>query len=126
MSHVEAADPDRPSRSRRGYWLPAFIALAALLLIGGAVGAGDMSHSAPKTLYGPDVASEIALGIEVQQGITVPPAVSCPRREPVKIGWSFSCKTMLSGRSETVAVVEVDGRGHLRWQLTPTDSPATT
>jgi hypothetical protein len=126
MSHAEASDPERPRRSRRGYWLPGFIALAALLLIGGAVGAGDLSHSAPKTLYGPDVASEIALGIEAQQGGTIPPEVSCPRREPVKMDWAFSCTTVLSGRSETVQVVEVDGRGHLRWQLTPPTGPPST
>ena len=120
-----------PPRPRRGYFLPGAIALGALLLIGGAVGAGDLAHPAPHTLSGPDMAAEISLGIETAQGLSQPPPVSCPAREPVRDGLQFTCTTAahpasvpgsLPGSvpvSVPVYVTEIDGRGHLRWSLTP-------
>src|SRR5579875_2331816 len=56
--------PAPRARSRRGYFLPGAIALAALLLIGAAVGAGDLSHPSPRTLRGADVAAQISLGVQ--------------------------------------------------------------
>ncbi|HET9077857.1 MAG TPA: DUF4333 domain-containing protein [Acidimicrobiales bacterium] len=114
-------EPDRrppPARRRRGYFLPGAIALAALLLIGAAVGAGDLSHPAPRTLRGTDVAAQISLGVQAQQNDRVPPQVTCPRSEPVRAGYSFDC-TLLAGHRPpvTVAVTEVDGRGRLHWSL---------
>jgi Domain of unknown function (DUF4333) len=120
---VRPADPaptepaGGPPRRRRGYFLPGIIALAALLAIGAAIGAGDLSHPAPKTLGGPDVASELAFGIEGQVGATSPPPVSCPATVPVRDGYRFRCTTILHGSPRPVAVVEIDTRGHLRWSL---------
>ena len=120
----EAGRPGRPAghaRGRRGYFLPGTIALLALLAIGGAVGAGDLSHPAPHTLSGNDVASEIALGIESAQGLRQPPSVSCPTAEPVRAGLRFTCTEAAGGggggAARPVAVTEIDNRGHLRWSL---------
>ena len=108
----------RPGRSRRGYWLPAVIAMTVLLAIAAAVGAGDLDHSPPKTLAGSDVASQIAIGIQVQQGSTGPPSVYCPDHEVVRSGLTFDCTLGTGPNRRTVRVVEVDARGHLRWQIT--------
>lgn len=118
----EAAAPDpAPAggrRGRRGYFLPGAIALVALLVIGGAVGAGDLSHPAPRTLNGPDVASQIALGVQSEQNDQAPPRVDCPPTEPVRAGLRFDCVLVpASGGPVTVAVTEVDGRGRLHWSL---------
>ncbi len=104
--------------SRRGYWLPAVIAMTVLLAIAAAVGAGDLDHSSPRTLPGSDVASQIAIGIQVQQGGTSPPSVRCPDHEPVRSGLTFECTLGTGPNQRTVKVVEVDARGHLRWQIT--------
>lgn len=110
--------PGGPARRpRRGYFLPGFIALAALLAIGLAVGAGDLSHPAPQTLNGPDVASQIALGVQSQLDESTPPPVSCPAHEPVKAGYRFDCELGGGPAPRTVAVTEVDGRGRLHWSL---------
>jgi hypothetical protein len=117
MMGTGATETGRPGRSRRGYWLPAVIAMTVLLAIAAAVGAGDLYHSPPKTLAGSDVASEIAIGMQVEQGATSPPVLHCPDHEPVRTGLTFDC-TLGGGRGgRTVKVVEVDARGHLRWQI---------
>jgi hypothetical protein len=90
-----------------------------LLLIGGAVGAGDLVHSAPRSLSGPDLSSEIALGIQAAQGLEQPPPVSCPAHEPVRVGLAFKCiETTTDQGDRPVYVTEIDGRGHLRWSFT--------
>jgi hypothetical protein len=68
-------------------------------------------------LNGSDVAAQIALAMQVQRGSSTPPKVDCPGSEPVRAGWTFTCT--LAGRNgpETVNVVEVDGRGNLRWSI---------
>lgn len=112
-----------PTTGRRGkgYFLPGFIALAALLGIGLFVGAGDLQHPVPTALVGPDIASQIALGIQAQQNLARAPAVSCPAREPVHEGLRFQCTLAAGsgGGSRTVYVTEVDGRGRVRWSLAP-------
>lgn len=110
--------PQGSRRGRRGYFLPGAIALVALLAIGAAVGGGDLSHPAPKILTGPDVASQISLGVQAQQNDPVPPRVSCPAREPVRAGYHFSCTlTPAEGPPIQLAVTEVDDRGQLHWSL---------
>jgi len=104
-------------RPRRGYWVPGLIAMAALLLIGVAFGAGDLSHRSSSTLSGPDVDSEIALAIQAQQGTHDPPDVHCPPSEPVRQGWQFVCTIEHAGSARLVHVTEIDGRGHLHLQL---------
>lgn len=112
-------------RGRRGYFLPGAIALAALLLIGGAIGAGDLFHPAPSRLRGPEVASQIALGVQVQQNRASAPRVTCPAVEPVRTGYRFDC-TLVAGRGSPVivAVTEVNGRGGLHWSLGPPHTAA--
>ncbi len=116
-----ATAPPSAGRRGKGYFVPGFIALVALLAIGLFVGAGDLQHPAPTTLVGPDIASQIALGIQAQQNSDHVPSVACPAREPVRQGFRFQCT--LAGRnggaSRTVYVNEVDGRGRVRWSLTP-------
>ncbi len=126
MNDATAAVEAPPRRGRRGYFLPGAIALAALLLIGVAVGAGDLSHPAPHTLRGPDVASQISLGVQAQQNSRTAPTVDCPASEPVKQGVTFRCalSTGPGGATRVVTVTEVDGRGNLRWSLAPVGSPA--
>jgi hypothetical protein len=97
--------------------VPGLIALAALLAIGLAFGAGDLSHRAPHTLSGSDVAAQIALAWQVQQGSSGPPKVDCPGPQPVRAGWTFTCTVAGPDGTETVHVVEVDGRGNLRWTI---------
>lgn len=111
-------------RGRRGYFLPGAIALAALLLIGGAIGAGDLVHPAPSRLRGPEIASQIALGVQVQQNSATAPHVTCPAVEPVRIGYHFDC-TLVAGRGApvTVAVTEFNGRGGLHWSLGAAQPP---
>jgi hypothetical protein len=106
-------------RARRGYWIPAVIATTALVAIGLALGAGDLDHRSPTRLHGPDMAQEIALGIQAQQGTHAPPVVHCPVSEPVRAGYRFACTTGPAGANRQIQVVEIDGRGHLRWQLGP-------
>jgi hypothetical protein len=108
---------DRPRR-KRGYFLPGFIALAALVVIGGLLGAGDLEHPAASTLAGPQVAAQIALGIQAQQNASRPPSVTCPDHEPVRQGLRFNC-TLEGHTPRPVHVTEVDARGRVQWSLTP-------
>jgi hypothetical protein len=114
---VETGPAPSGRPGRRGYWIPGLIALACLLIIAMAVGAGDLDHSAPHVLQGPDIASQIALGIETQQGIAQAPDVHCPQKEPVRSGWQFECSVMQAGKSVPVEVVELDQHGQLSWHL---------
>lgn len=114
---VEAADTRPPPRGRRGYWVPGIIALVALLAIGLAAGAGDLDHAAPSVLEGSDVATQIALAVEVQQHRSSQPAVSCPSQEPVRAGLGFQCTIVLGAATYPIRVVEVDGRGRVQWQI---------
>ena len=108
--------PRRAVRGRRGYFLPGIMALVALVVIGLLWGAGDLEHPAATSLTGSDVASQISLGIQTQEGSDRPPAVSCPRREPVRVGHSFDCR-VAGSPPRIVHVSEIDGRGELRWSL---------
>jgi Domain of unknown function (DUF4333) len=110
------ARPSVPAR-RRGYWIPGLIALAVLLLIAVAVGAGDLDHSAPHVLQGPDVASQIALGIQAQEETASAPNVHCPKTEPVRSGLQFQCAVWRNGKRVPVEVVELDQHGQLSWHL---------
>jgi len=91
--------------------------MAVLLLIAVAVGAGDLDHSAPHVLEGPDIAAQISLGIQSQEGAATAPAVHCPKSEPVRTGWKFECSAQQAGKSVPVQVVELDQHGQLSWRL---------
>jgi hypothetical protein len=105
------------ARPSRGYLIPALIAMAVLLAIGTAVGAGDLAHPAPARLEGPTVAAQIAVALQQQRRSQTPPVVTCPRTIPVRRGFQFVC-TIAGGRSgPAVHVREIDNRGGLRWQL---------
>jgi hypothetical protein len=106
-----------PGRPARGYALPALIAMAVLLIIGGAVGAGDLAHRAPARLQGPTVAAQIAVGIEQQKRSQTPPLVSCPPTIPVRMGYRFVCTVAGPTSRLPVRVQEIDNRGGLTWQL---------
>ncbi len=114
-AQTEAASSAR--RGRRGYWIPGLIAMAVLLVIAVAVGAGDLDHGAPRVLQGPDIASQIALGIQTQDGAARAPDVHCPKSEPVRAGLQFECSVQQAGKNVPVEVVELDGRGQLSWHL---------
>lgn len=105
------------SRRGKGYFLPGTIALVALLGLGLFVGAGDLQHPAATTISGSEIAAQISLGIQAQGTLRSPPQVTCPRQEPVRQGLRFQCT--LEGRPDKpVYVIEVDGRGRVRWSLT--------
>jgi Domain of unknown function (DUF4333) len=104
-------------RGRRGYWVPGLIAMAVLLVIAVAVGAGDLDHSAPRVLDGADIASQIGLGIQTQRGAATAPAVHCPKSEPVRSGWKFECSLQQAGKTVPVQVVELDQHGQLSWHI---------
>lgn len=105
-------------RHRKGYFLPGAIALLALLGLGVFLaGGGDLSHPAARTLDGPTIASQIALGIQTEQNTAHAPSVSCPAAEPVRQGLQFTC-TAGPPPARTVYVTEVDGRGRIRWAWT--------
>ena len=110
--------PAKTGRRGRGYFLPGFIALLALLGLGLFVGAGDLEHPAAHTLEGPVVASQIALAIQAEQNSVAAPRISCPAEEPVRVGRQFDC-TMSGHPPQTVKVTEVDGRGRVSWSLQP-------
>ncbi len=112
----EPVQPPRRVRRRRGYWVPGLIATAVLLAIGLALGAGDLDHRSPSTLAGPEVAQNIALGVQAQEGSQALD-VHCPASEPVRVGRQFDCTLTQAGRTRSIHVVEIDGRGHLRWTL---------
>ena len=116
---VQSAPAPSGRRGRRGYWIPGLMAMAFLLIIAVAVGAGDLDHSAPRSLQGPDIASQIALGIQTQQGTARAPDVHCPGKEPVRSGWQFECSVTQAGGSVPVEVVELDQHGQLSWHLGP-------
>lgn len=106
-------------RRGKGYFVPGIIALAALLAIGVFfVGAGDLQHKAATDLAGADIASQISLAIQAQENSARPPAVTCPSREPVRLGARFQC-TVKGSPDRPVYVTEVDGRGRIRWSFTP-------
>ncbi len=71
---------------RRGYWIPALIAMAVLLAIGLAFGAGDLDHRGPSTLAGSEITQDLAQGIQAKEGTHTPPEVRCPDTEPVRAG----------------------------------------
>jgi hypothetical protein len=106
------------AKPKRGYFLPGAIALAALLLIGLYVGAGDLQHPGARTLVGPAIADQIALSIQIEQAAARAPAISCPPEEPVRQGLKFTC-TLGGAAHKTLYVTEIDGRGQVRWSLTP-------
>ncbi len=91
--------------------------MAALLGIGLALGAGDLDHRTTSGLHGTDVAQQLALAIQAQNGSHTPPNVTCPATEPVRSGLQFSCTIQASGSSQVIHVEETDGRGHLSWQM---------
>ena len=91
--------------------------MAVLLVIAVAVGAGDLDHSPPHVLQGPDIASQIALGIQTQEGAPSAPDVHCPKSVPVRSGWRFECSVQRAGKSVPVEVVELDQHGQLSWHL---------
>lgn len=121
---MSALDPplQQPPR-RRGYWVPGLIALAALVLIGLILGAGDLSHPADRSINGDDIAQQISQGIQVQEKAASPPEVTCPGREPVHPGLAFECTSRSANGLQVVYVTEIDDRGEIRWSLTP---PATS
>lgn len=118
MTPEPTVTPERPTpdsgRRGKGYFLPGTIALLALLGLGLFVGAGDLSHPAPRTLDGPTIAAQIALGIQTEESAAQAPTVSCPPVEPVREGLRFTC-TAGSHSARTVYVTEVDGRGRVSW-----------
>ena len=106
-------------KSKRGYLLPGVIALAALLAIATAFGAGDLYHQPPTSLAGPDVASQIALAIQAERNVVSAPSVTCPANEPVRAGLVFYCveTPRVNGQPVRVTVRETDQRGNLSWTL---------
>jgi len=101
---------------RRSRWIPAAIALAVLLTIGFVVGAGgDLTHPAPTSLAGSDVAEQLALSIQAERGLGSPPQIRCPHEEPVEPNLRFRCS---EPGGAVIYVVETDSRGHLHWSFT--------
>ena len=94
-----------PSRRRRGYWIPGLIALAVLLGIGLAFGAGDLDHSGPTTLAGPEIAENLAGAIQASEGTPSPPTVHCPHSEPARAGLQFVCTVGEAGTTASIAAV---------------------
>lgn len=109
------------ARRRRGYWIPAVIAMVVLLAIAFAVGAGDLSHPAPRSLNGPDVADQIATAIQVSERSSSLPDVRCPASEPVRAGFTFDCSVARARGNQQIHVTEQDGRGRLGWTLGATE-----
>lgn len=105
-------------RSRRGYFLPGVIALAVLLGIGTAFGAGDLDHQAPRVLSGVEVASQVELGLQAEVGGANLPYVTCPVSEPVIAGLTFAClEHPHNGPVRPISVTEIDAHGQLRFGL---------
>jgi hypothetical protein len=67
--------------------------------------------------------AELSLGIQAQQVSSQPPVVHCPGSEPVLAGHTFACTLVTGASTEVVSVVEIDGRGRLRWSIGPTLPP---
>jgi hypothetical protein len=104
-------------RRRRGYLVPGLIALAVLLAIGLAFGAGDLDHGGPTTLAGPEIAQDLAGAIQASEGTPAPPTVHCPHSEPARAGIHFVCSVSAGGTTRTVQVTEINGRGGLSWHF---------
>jgi hypothetical protein len=118
MTTPEPAVAEGPrGRRRRGYWIPGLIALAVLLGIGLALGAGDLDHGGPTTLAGPAIARNLAGAIQASEGTPSPPTVHCPHSEPARAGLQFVCTATAAGTTRTVHVTEINGRGGLSWRF---------
>ena len=113
---TEEEQPAPSGRRGKGYFLPGFIALLALLGLGLFVGAGDLEHPVPRTLDGTEIAAQISLGIQAAWHTVAPPQVTCPAKEPVRVGQQFDC-TMSGHPPTTVQVREVDGRGRIEFYI---------
>jgi hypothetical protein len=105
------------ARRRRGYWIPGLIALAVLLGIGLALGAGDLDHGGATTLAGPEMAQELAQAIQARDGTPSPPTVHCPHTEPARAGLQFDCTIIGAGPARTLHVTEINNRGALSWRF---------
>ncbi len=116
---AEPSAPDAAAarRKRRGYFLPGTIALLALVGIGAALGAGDLSHPAGSHLDGRNVEEQITLALSAQGGPAHAATVTCPASEPLQQGLSFTCRVTDSSGRQSVVVTEVDSRGGVRWAL---------
>ncbi|HWE57983.1 MAG TPA: DUF4333 domain-containing protein [Acidimicrobiales bacterium] len=111
--------------SRRGYFLPGFIAMGALLVIGVLFGAGDLEHPAARSVVGPDIAGQIAAAIQTVENARTTPDVHCPAREPVQLGLQFECTQGSGATTRPIYVTETDNRGGVRWSFDPPGTPST-
>jgi Domain of unknown function (DUF4333) len=107
----------RSGRRGKGYFIPGLIALAVMVAAGGVVNFAGLDHAHPSNLAGNDVATFVAQGIQAQQGLAAPPTISCPPREPVRTGLSFTCTWQQVGGDRQVKVTETDARGQYRFSV---------
>jgi hypothetical protein len=119
-------NPPDDQPKRRGYWIPGLIALAALVIIGLILGAGDLSHPAYTSINGPDIEQQISQAMQVEQSAGTAPDITCPRREPVRVGLTFDCTARTAHGQQVVHVTEIDNRGDIRWSPSPPGTTPTT
>jgi Domain of unknown function (DUF4333) len=114
---IPAAAEGPAGRRRRGYWIPGLIAIAVLVAIGVAFGAGDLAHRGPNTLAGPELAQTLGQAIQAADGTASPPSVHCPDSEPARAGLQFVCMVTQGRAIRQVHVTEINGRGGLSWRM---------
>lgn len=99
---------------KRGYFVPGIIALIVLLAAGGIINAAAISHSPPKRLDGPYVATQIADAYQTTHHLESPPPVTCPDNQPVAAGYRFTCELQrTTGAPLPIGVTETGG-GQIR------------
>lgn len=89
------------------------IAFGVLLLMAVAANYVMFQHRVPDTLNGADTARLVAEDLQARRGLSTPPDVTCPSREPLRAGVSFTCDLTGPGGPETLRVTETNGRGRL-------------
>jgi hypothetical protein len=98
--------------------VPGAIALVVIAAIAVVIDLAGLQSHTPHVLVGREIATEISQQVQAIQGLSTPPQVLCPSREPLRAGLVFECNLLRSGRgAERIRVTETSKAGNFHIQL---------